>query len=58
MKGDMYMDLNSYNLSYPTMINYMKIIDLGQISSVSFPKRKELSEIYRFIRDYLKFVSK
>jgi hypothetical protein len=52
------MDLNSYNLSYPTMINLMKMVDLGQISSVSFPKRKELSEVYRFIRDYLKFVSK
>ena len=49
------MSLNSYRLSYQTMINLMKMIDLGQISIVSFPKRKELSEVYRFIKDYIEY---
>ena len=52
------MNLNSYNLSYPTMVNLMKMVDLGQITSLSSPKRKELPEVYRFIKDYLKFVSR
>ena len=49
------MTLSSYKLSTTTMINLMKMVDLGQISSVSFPKRKELSEVHRFIKDYVEY---
>ena len=49
------MSLNSYRLSYTTMINLMRLIDLGQISVVSFPKRQELSEVHRFIKDYVEY---
>ena len=52
------MDFNSYKLPYSTMVNLMKMIDLGQINVVSRPKRNGLSEIHRFIRDYLDYKSK
>ena len=52
------MNLNSYNLSYSTMVNLMKMIDLGQVNIVNQPKRNCLSEIHRFIRDYLDYKSK
>ena len=52
------MNLKSYNLSFATMINLMKMIDLGQLSVVSQPKRNELSEVHRFIQDYLDYRSR
>ena len=52
------MDLGSYNLSLSQMTNLMKLIDLGQITVVSLPKRNCISEIHRFIRDYLAYKSK
>ena len=49
------MSLSSYNLPYDTMVNLMRMIDLNQISISSFPKRKELVEVYRFIKDYIDY---
>ena len=49
------MSLKSYRLSYATMINLMRMIDLGQISVISLPKRQELSEVHRFIKDYIEY---
>lgn len=51
------MDLNSYRLSTSQMINLMKLVDLGQISIVGSPKRRELTEVHRFIKDYIKYKS-
>ena len=49
------MSLNSYNLSYATMINIMKMIDLGQLKVTGLPKRRELSEIQKFVKDYIEY---
>jgi hypothetical protein len=49
------MNLSLYNLSYPTMINLMNLVDSGLITINSLPKRLELSEIHRFLKDYIKY---
>ena len=49
------MNLSLYNLSYSTMINLMNLVDSGLITINSFPKRSELSEIHRFLRDYINY---
>jgi hypothetical protein len=49
------MNLSLYNLSYTTMINLMNLVDSGAITINSIPKRPELPEIHRFLKDYIKY---
>jgi hypothetical protein len=49
------MNLSLYNLSYSTMINLMNMVDSGSITINSIPKRPELPEIHRFLKDYIKY---
>ena len=52
------MDLSLYNLPLSTMAKLMNLIDLGQISLCGTPKRREMFEIHRFIKDYINYKSK
>ena len=49
------MNLSLYNLSYSTMINLMNLVDSDSITINSIHKRPELSEIHRFLKDYIKY---
>ena len=51
------MQLESYSLSLSTMRSLMRLIDLGLLDSsqlISNPKRREASEVRRFVESYLK----
>ena len=49
------MSFNSYNLPYTTMVNLMNMVNANQIKIVGLPKRNELTEIQRFIKDYMEY---